>query len=227
MRIYLDEYDISAIEKLNDSLTLSGFTTNPKILSKVTDPWDFVDKLFGLATQEQKVFVQSYESDAENIVEEAIKFSNTFAMEKLVIKIPLSLEGLKAIKYLKNQHPEIQILGTTVYSYTSAIAAFELGVEYIAPYVNRMDKQGIDPFREVDLMMKYKKKMDSNTEVIGASFKDVEQIGKCAEVGIDSITIPAALLEETLNIEVVERDIENFRNDWANQHDTNYMDVKK
>ncbi|MFP3471240.1 transaldolase family protein, partial [Micrococcus sp. SIMBA_144] len=83
------------------------------------------------------------------------------------------------------------------------------------------------PFKQVDLMMKYKKKMNSNTEVIGASFKDVEQIRKCAEVGIDSITIPAALLEEMFNIEFVERDIENFRSDWAKQHDTNYMDVKK
>ncbi|MFP3472410.1 transaldolase family protein, partial [Micrococcus sp. SIMBA_144] len=81
--------------------------TNPKILSKVNEPWEFVNRLFGLVNQEQKVFIQSYESDAENIVEETVKFSNAFGMENLVVKIPLSLEGLKAIKYLKEQHPNL------------------------------------------------------------------------------------------------------------------------
>lgn len=227
MRIYLDEHDIKHIEQLNESIAIAGFTTNPKILSKVSEPWKFVDMLFELAQSDQKVFVQTYESNADRMIEEAINFSNIFAEDKLVVKIPLSLEGLKAVKYLKRQHPAIQILGTTVYGYTSAITAFELGIEYIAPYVNRMYKEGIDPFREIDLMMRYKEKMTSDTEVIGASFKDITQIRKCAEVGIDSITVTSELLKETFNIKLVERDVENFRNDWIGQHESNYRDVTK
>ncbi len=146
MELYLDTANVAEVERLARIYPLAGVTTNPSIIAAGKVPvWDVLPRLQKAVGPEGTLFAQTMSRDAQGMVEEAKRLSN--AVPGIVVKIPVTAEGLAAIKLLKKEG--IPTLGTAVYSASQGLLAALAGAKYVAPYVNRVDAQGGDGIRMV------------------------------------------------------------------------------
>lgn len=144
MELYLDTADISAVKRLSRILPLQGVTTNPSIVAKSqTSLWEVLPALRDALGGEGKLFAQVLANQTEQIVEEAeLLYSR---VPGLVVKVPVTAAGLAAIKTLRIR--KIPTLGTAVYGAGQGLLSALAGAEYVAPYVNRLDAQGVMALR--------------------------------------------------------------------------------
>lgn len=139
MELYLDTANVAEVERLARIYPLAGVTTNPSIIAAGKTPiWDVLPRLQKAIGPDGTLFAQTMSRDAEGMVAEAKRLSN--AVPGIVVKIPVTAEGLAAIKLLKKEG--IPTLGTAVYSAAQGLLAALAGAKYVAPYVNRVDAQG-------------------------------------------------------------------------------------
>ena len=137
MELILDTADVAAIKELNDLLTVTGVTTNPSIITKSKKPFDQVVKeIIDILSEDQKLFIQVLATTCDEIVEEA-KYICSLRKKNMYVKIPVTHEGLKAIKKCKKLG--LGVLATAIYTADQAFLAALSGADYLAPYVNRMD----------------------------------------------------------------------------------------
>ncbi|PLO38336.1 fructose-6-phosphate aldolase, partial [Klebsiella pneumoniae] len=152
MELYLDTANVAEVERLARIYPLAGVTTNPSIIAAGKVPvWDVLPRLQKAVGPEGTLFAQTMSRDAQGMVEEAKRLSN--AVPGIVVKIPVTAEGLAAIKLLKKEG--IPTLGTAVYSASQGLLAALAGAKYVAPYVNRVDAQGGDGIRMVQELFSY------------------------------------------------------------------------
>lgn len=143
MELYLDTANVAEVERLARIYPLAGVTTNPSIIAAGKTPiWDVLPRLQKAIGPDGTLFAQTMSRDAEGMVAEAKRLSN--AVPGIVVKIPVTAEGLAAIKLLKKEG--IPTLGTAVYSAAQGLLAALAGAKYVAPYVNRVDAQGVTVF---------------------------------------------------------------------------------
>jgi fructose-6-phosphate aldolase 2 len=141
MELYLDTANVAEVERLARIFPIAGVTTNPSIVAASKESlWDVLPRLQNAIGEEGILFAQTMSRDAEGMVAEAKRLSN--ALPGIVVKIPVTAEGLVAIKQLKKE--KITTLGTAVYSASQGLLAALAGAKYVAPYVNRVDAQGGD-----------------------------------------------------------------------------------
>ena len=146
MELYLDTANVKEVERLARIFPIAGVTTNPSIVAAGKESiWDVLPRLQKAIGPEGILFAQTMSRDAQGMVEEARRLSN--AVPGIVVKIPVTSEGLAAIKLLKKEG--IPTLGTAVYSAAQGLLAALAGAKYVAPYVNRVDAQGGDGIHTV------------------------------------------------------------------------------
>ena len=133
----LDTADLSAIKHCNEFYPLAGVTTNPSIIAKAnTDFWRLVKDIRAIIGENKMLHVQTTQSDAEKIVEEAKLLKKELGGE-FYVKIPIGEEGLKATMMLKKLG--IGVTMTAIFTPTQALMAAKAGASFVAPYVNRLD----------------------------------------------------------------------------------------
>lgn len=133
----LDTADIEAIRHCNEFYPLAGVTTNPSIISKEnTDFWKLVKKIRSIIGEEKMLHVQTVQTKADKIVEEAKHMKKELGGE-LFVKIPIGEEGLKATMELKKLG--IGVTMTAIFTPAQALIAAKAGASFVAPYVNRLD----------------------------------------------------------------------------------------
>ena len=138
MRLYIDSADIKQIERINEYYPISGVTTNPTILVKETKHYlQALQDIRNLIGNEKELFIQVIANDAAEIVKEA-EYLKARVPGETLIKIPVTEEGIKAIKELTIQN--IPTLATTIYTPFQALIAAKAGAKYVAPYVNRIEE---------------------------------------------------------------------------------------
>ncbi|KJQ04915.1 fructose-6-phosphate aldolase, partial [Enterobacter hormaechei] len=141
MELYLDTANVAEVERLARIFPIAGVTTNPSIIAASRESiWDVLPRLQKAIGPEGMLFAQTMSRDAEEMVAEAKRLNN--ALPDIVVKIPVTAQGLIAIKALKKEG--ITTLGTAVYSAAQGLLAALAGAKYVAPYVNRVDAQGGD-----------------------------------------------------------------------------------
>ena len=124
------------------------------------------------------------------------------------------MEGLKAIKELKKNN--FRITATAVVTEMQGCLAFEYGVDYIAPYYNRMEDNGIDPVDTITGLRTVIEKNNYQTKILAASFRNNRQIRNAVAAGAHAVTISPALLEKVLISPLVQSSVETFAADWKN-----------
>ncbi|EBT2136872.1 fructose-6-phosphate aldolase [Salmonella enterica] len=213
MELYLDTANVAEVERLARIFPIAGVTTNPSIVaaSKVS-VWDVLPRLQNAIGEEGTLFAQTMSRDAKGMVEEAKRLNN--AIPGIVVKIPVTAEGLAAIKLLKKEG--IVTLGTAVYSASQGLLAALAGAKYVAPYVNRVDAQGGDGIRMVQELQTLLERHAPDSMVLAASFKTPRQALDCLLAGCQAITLPLDVAQQTLNTPAVESAIEKFEQDWKN-----------
>lgn len=211
MELYLDTADISAVKRLSRILPLQGVTTNPSIVAKArTSLWEVLPALRDALGGEGKLFAQVLANQAEQMVEEAELLHSR--VPGLVVKVPVTAEGLAAIKILRTR--KIPTLGTAVYGAGQGLLSALAGAEYVAPYVNRLDAQGGDGIEMVTKLQKLLTLHAPHAKVLAASFKTPRQALDCLLAGCQSITIPVDVAEQFVSAPAVQAAVVKFEEDW-------------
>lgn len=211
MELYLDTADVGAVKRLSRILPLQGVTTNPSIVAKERKSlWEVLPALRDALGGTGKLFAQVLASDAEQMVAEAV--SMTQRVPGLVVKVPVTAEGLAAIKKLKLMN--IPTLGTAVYGAGQGLLSALAGAEYVAPYVNRLDAQGGDGIAMVTELQQLLSLHAPGAKVLAASFRTPRQAMDCLLAGCQSITLPVDVAEQLLTTPAVTAAVMQFDNDW-------------
>lgn len=215
MELILDSANIKQIRELNDLLTVTGVTTNPSIITKSgKEPRVVIDELISVLSEDQLLFIQVVKTDFEGIMEEA-KVISSLRPKNTLVKIPVTHDGLKAIKECKKLG--IRTLATAIYTADQAFLAAMNGAEYLAPYVNRMDNYG-DGVGNVKDLIEMLKVNDMDAKIIAASFKNTHQVHELIKAGIQAVTIPCDVAFNMINHPGTKIAVGEFCMDWQHAY---------
>ncbi|EOW6644079.1 fructose-6-phosphate aldolase [Cronobacter muytjensii] len=211
MELYLDTADVAAVKRLARILPLQGVTTNPSIVARArVKLWDLLPALQEAMNGEGKLFAQVVAVNAPDMVREAEMLAQR--VPGLVVKIPVTEEGLAAMKILKPSG--IPLLGTAVYGAAQGLMAALAGAEYVAPYVNRLDAQGGDGVATVRALQQLLTLHAPQSKVLAASFRTPQQALGCLLAGCKSITLPLDVAGQLLNTPAVAAAVDGFGREW-------------
>jgi len=213
MELYLDTFDVGAVQKLARIFPLAGVTTNPSIVAGGKRPLDaLLPELYSALGGQGRLFAQVLATSADEMVAEARRLRAM--VPDLVVKVPVTAEGLAAIKLLKVEG--IPTLGTAIYGAAQGLLAALAGAEYVAPYVNRVDAQGGDGIQTVVELQQLLSLHAPQTKVLAASFKTPRQALDCLLAGCEAITLPLDVAQQLIAAPAVEAAVVKFEQDWLN-----------
>lgn len=216
MKIFIDSADVEEIKKAAQLGILGGVTTNPtlivKQLSSTINPWEDHKKILReiCKISPVEILAEPISSEYEKIVQESVELAQI--SPNIVAKIPFTSEGLKAVKILKEKN--IKTAFTLIFSVEQALISAVSGVDFICPFVGRLDdigQVGTDLIKEI---MKIYKNYNFTTKVIVASIRNVQHVLKSAEYGVYAVTIPPKLIPEMISHALTIKGIEKFIEDW-------------
>ena len=217
MELYLDTANVSEVERLARIYPLAGVTTNPSIIAAGKQPLrEVLPNLQRAIGPDGTLFAQVMSRTAAGMVADA-RCLNAI-VPGIIVKVPVTAEGLAAIKLLKKEG--IVTLGTAVYSAAQGLLASLAGAKYVAPYVNRVDAQGGDGIRMVQELQRLLGMHAPASRVLAASFKTPRQALDCLLTGCQAITLPLDVAQQMLGTPAVESAIEKFEQDWQNAFGT-------
>lgn len=209
MKIFIDTANVKEIETAQSWGILDGVTTNPTLLSK--ESGNFKEILQRIcAVVNGPVSAEVVSLDAEGMVREGEDLAALHP--NIVIKIPITLEGLKAIRILTGKG--IKTNTTLVFSPLQALLAAKAGTSFVSPFVGRLDD--IHHYG-MDLIQQIKTIYDNygfNTEIIVASIRNPLHILDAAMIGADICTIPFGVLEKMVKHPLTDKGISTFLEDW-------------
>lgn len=213
MQIFLDSANLNAIERLAQIMPIQGVTTNPSIIAKEKlEIFTALAEIQQIIGRDKLLFAQTMAHDSAKMVKEALLLREKF--DNLVVKIPVTAQGLIAIQQLTQQ--KIPTLGTAVYGAGQGFLAALAGAKYIAPYVNRIDAQsgsGIEVVRELQSLLTQHK---PDSLLCAASFRTPRQVLDCLLAGVKSITVSPDVLQLFVQDPAVFAAIDQFDQDWHN-----------
>lgn len=208
----LDTADLAAIKHCNEFYPLSGVTTNPSIIAKEKgDFWQILKEIRGVIGNDKMLHVQTVQTTAKKMVEEAKLIKEKIGGD-IYIKIPIGEEGLKAVPMIKNLG--IGVTMTAIFTPTQALMAAKAGADFVAPYVNRLDNILGDGTNVVAEIVQQFEIYGLDCKVLAASFKNAEQVHRCALCGCHSVTVSADVLKSLITHPMTDAAVEGFERDW-------------
>lgn len=211
MELYLDTSDIEAVKSLARIFPLAGVTTNPSIVAAGKKPLEvLLPELHDAMGGQGRLFAQVMASTAQGMVSDARKLRAI--IPGIVVKVPVTAEGLAAIKLLKAEG--IPTLGTAVYGAAQGLLSALAGADYVAPYVNRVDAQGGNGIQTVNDLQQLLKMHAPHAKVLAASFKTPRQALDCLLAGCESITLPLDVAQQLISYPAVDAAVAKFEQDW-------------
>lgn len=213
MKYLIDTANIEEIRHCNEFYPLAGVTTNPTLIAREkSDFWSLLTEIRSIIGPEKALHVQTVQTTADKMVEEALLLKQRLSGE-FYVKIPIGEESLKATMMLKKLG--IGVTMTAIFNAAQALIAAKAGADFVAPYVNRLDNilgDGAQEVKEiVDLFATHK----LDCRVLAASFKNCEQIHKCALAGCQTVTISADLFHTAISHPMTDVAINTFDQDWT------------
>ena len=223
MELIIDSSNIEQIKELNDLLTITGVTTNPTILTKSgREAMDVVKDLCEVLSEDQLLFIQTVQTSFEGIMEEAKMISSIRNSNKnMYVKIPVTHEGLRAIKECKKLG--IHTLATAIYTADQAFLAAMNGAEYLAPYTNRMCNYG-DGVQDVKDLIEMLRVNHMPAKVIAASFKNTYQVHELIKAGIQAVTVPCDVLYQMIDHPGTKIAVGEFSVNWQRAYNRNTLE---
>lgn len=211
MELFLDTGNLEEIKYLSDILAIDGVTTNPSLVSKERkNIIQLLNQIIDIIGEDKIVHAQVISRDFEGIIEEA-RFLNK-SYKNIYVKIPVTMEGLKAIKELAKEG--IKTTATAIFTAHQAALAAKAGASYVAPYVNRLDNitgDGVDVVKDIiSIIDEYQ----FNTKVVAASFKNSQQVLNVLKHGVHSITIPTDVAKNMIAHPLTDYSVDKFICDW-------------
>ena len=209
MRLFLDSANLNELKQALALGLVDGITTNPSLLAKEGGDWEKkVKEICHLVKGPISLEVTSM--DTEGMLEEAKKLS-TFA-PNVVIKLPMTHEGLKAVKVLHKMEIETNV--TLVFSPAQALLAARAGASYVSPFVGRLDALAQDSRVLISEIMTIFRNYDYKTQVIVASVRHPNHVAEAALLGAHAATIPFSVLTSLAKHPLTDVGLQMFMDDW-------------
>jgi transaldolase len=211
MKFFIDSAEIAEIKELAAYGLLDGVTTNPSLIAK--SGRDFKEVIAEICSiVEGPVSAEVAATDYENMVREGEILSKI--AKNVCIKLPLTMDGLKACKYFSNKG--IQTNVTLCFSASQAILAAKAGATFVSPFVGRLDDIGQDGMNLIEEICDiYANYPAFETQVLVASIRNPIHITAAARMGADVATIPGKVLKQLASHPLTDKGLETFIKDWA------------
>nr|1VPX_A Chain A, PROTEIN (Transaldolase (EC 2.2.1.2)) [Thermotoga maritima]1VPX_B Chain B, PROTEIN (Transaldolase (EC 2.2.1.2)) [Thermotoga maritima]1VPX_C Chain C, PROTEIN (Transaldolase (EC 2.2.1.2)) [Thermotoga maritima]1VPX_D Chain D, PROTEIN (Transaldolase (EC 2.2.1.2)) [Thermotoga maritima]1VPX_E Chain E, PROTEIN (Transaldolase (EC 2.2.1.2)) [Thermotoga maritima]1VPX_F Chain F, PROTEIN (Transaldolase (EC 2.2.1.2)) [Thermotoga maritima]1VPX_G Chain G, PROTEIN (Transaldolase (EC 2.2.1.2)) [The len=209
MKIFLDTANLEEIKKGVEWGIVDGVTTNPTLISK--EGAEFKQRVKEICDLVKgPVSAEVVSLDYEGMVREARELAQI--SEYVVIKIPMTPDGIKAVKTLSAEGIKTNV--TLVFSPAQAILAAKAGATYVSPFVGRMDDLSNDGMRMLGEIVEIYNNYGFETEIIAASIRHPMHVVEAALMGVDIVTMPFAVLEKLFKHPMTDLGIERFMEDW-------------
>lgn len=215
MELYLDTGNIEEIQYMVNILEVEGVTTNPTIVSKSGKEFTaLIKEISEIIGDDKAIHAQVLSRDWEGMVKEG-KFIDKLH-KNIYVKIPVTAEGLKAIKELSKVG--IKTTATAVFTAHQGTLAAKAGARYIAPYVNRLDNISADGVKVVKQLVNIMEKHNFESKVLAASFKNAQQVIEIIEHGVHSVTVPTEVLRAMTKHPLTDYSVDKFISDWEDAY---------
>ena len=212
MKFFIDTANLEQIKKGVDMGMVDGVTTNPSLIAKEDKPFEEILKDI-VAVVDGPISAEVVSLEADKMVEEAKVLA---AMsDNIVIKIPMIMEGIKAVKQLTALGINTNV--TLIFSAAQALLAAKAGATYVSPFVGRLDDIGTPGMDLVSEIMSIFRNYGIDTEVIVASIRSPQHVMESAAIGADIATIPLKVIEQLAKHPLTDIGIEQFLSDWENR----------
>ena len=212
MKFFIDTANVKEIREAYDMGIISGCTTNPSLIAK--EGRDYTETLNKIAYFLDGPISGEVKADtvkAEDMVKEGREIASL--SKNMVVKIPMTGEGLKAVKELSKEGIKTNV--TLVFSATQAILAARAGATYVSPFLGRLDDISSDGLILIeDIMEIFSMYPDIETEVICASVRHPIHVVECAKLGADIATVPFKVLKQMIAHPLTDIGIEKFKEDY-------------
>ncbi|TWG98961.1 transaldolase [Mesorhizobium sp. J18] len=210
MKFFVDTADVKDIRELNDAGLLDGVTTNPSLIMKAgRDIMDVTKEICSIV--EGPVSAEVTAVEYSGMMREAEVLSKI--ADNICIKVPLTLDGLKACKALTSDGRMVNV--TLCFSANQALLAAKAGATFISPFIGRLDDMGIDGMELIGEIRTIYDNYDFGTEILAASIRTVNHVKQAAMIGADVATVPPATLKALVKHPLTDKGLEAFLADWA------------
>lgn len=212
MKFFVDSASIDEIREAKALGVLAGVTTNPSLVAK--EGVSFHDRLKEITAEvDGSVSAEVISEDAEGMLKEAEELA--VIAPNITIKVPMTLEGLKAVKSLSEKHIKTNV--TLIFSANQALLAARAGATYVSPFLGRLDDighNGIDLIAQISNIFNIH---DIHTEIIAASIRHPMHVTEAAANGAHIATVPLKVLKSLVKHPLTDQGIEKFLADWNQQ----------
>ena len=211
MRFFLDTADVEDIKKANDMGVICGVTTNPSLIAKSGRQFeDVIKEITSIVDGAISGEVKATTTDAEGMIKEGREIAKIHP--NMVVKIPTTVEGLKATKVLSSEGVKTNL--TLVFNPTQALLAARAGATYVSPFLGRLDdisQNGLDLIADI---VEIFEAGGIDTQIICASVRNPIHVIECAKMGADIATEPYNVIEQMMNHPLTDQGIAKFQADY-------------
>lgn len=210
MKFFIDTADVDEIREVADTGLLDGVTTNPSLIMKSgRDIMEVTKEICSIV--EGPVSAEVTATDFNGMMKEAAVLAKI--ADNICIKLPLTMDGLKACKHLTSQGHKTNV--TLCFSATQALLAAKAGATFISPFIGRLDDMGIDGMELIHEIRQIYDNYDFQTEILAASIRTINHVKDAALAGADVATIPPSTLKALVKHPLTDKGLDAFLADWA------------
>jgi len=211
MRFFIDTAKVEDIKKANDMGVICGVTTNPSLIAKEGRVFEeVIAEIASIVDGPISGEVKATTVDAEGMIAEGRAIAAIHP--NMVVKIPMTVEGLKACKALSAEGIKTNV--TLIFTANQALLAARAGATYVSPFLGRLDdisQRGVDLIREIADIFAV---TDLDTQIICASVRNPIHVTDCALAGADIATVPYNVIEQMVKHPLTDAGIEKFQADY-------------
>ncbi|WP_157152150.1 fructose-6-phosphate aldolase [Brachyspira sp. SAP_772] len=211
MKFFIDTANVDEIRKANDMGVICGVTTNPSLIAK--EGRDFkktIEEITTIVDGPISGEVKATTVKAEDMIVEAREIAKIH--KNMVVKIPMTVEGLKAVKVLSKEGIKTNV--TLIFSANQALLAARAGATYVSPFLGRLDDISTDGLELIRTISDIFATHAIETEIISASVRHPIHVTECALAGADIATVPYNVIEQMTKHPLTDQGIEKFKKDY-------------
>ena len=211
MKFFIDTANVEDIRKANDMGVICGVTTNPSLIAK--EGRDFNEVIKEITTIVDGPIsgeVKATTVDAEGMIKEGREIAAIHP--NMVVKIPMTVEGLKAVKVLSSEGIKTNV--TLIFTANQALLAARAGATYVSPFLGRLDDISTTGVNLIQNIVTIFKNYALDTEIICASVRNPIHVTECALAGADIATVPYSVIEQMTKHPLTDQGIEKFQKDY-------------
>ncbi len=209
MKFFIDTADVNEIKKAHAMGLVDGVTTNPSLVAKTGRPFEEIIKEI-VTIVDGPISAEATSTDTEGMLKEARHLSSIH--ENIVVKIPLTAEGLQAVTTLHKENIKTNV--TLCFSPNQALLAAKAGATYISPFVGRLDDVAHVGMDLIEQILNIYENYEFDTQVLVASIRNPIHVNEAALMGAHVATIPYKVMLQLVKHPLTDVGIQKFLDDW-------------